>query len=175
MTTSLATRLGGTPATYLLVIGDRAALGWILSSEQMAFPPTSRSEVRELNVGDQLLVYTTRGCFGNPTRDRGRVIGTAVVMSPVRNLQDPVVFGARTFPQGCGISVTGLVAMRDGVVLADHVARLAAFPNPKSWAVRLRRPLLRLPDGDARFLTREVEPMLRPRVDVLEPYLQWTT
>jgi hypothetical protein len=62
-------------ATYLLVIGDREALGWILSAERMAFPDFRRAETRSLKSGDRLLIYTTRGCFKNPTRDRGRIIG----------------------------------------------------------------------------------------------------
>ena len=58
-------------ATYLLVIGDREALGWILAEQRMAFSSMSRPHVRALSPGDTLLLYTTRGCFKNPTRDRG--------------------------------------------------------------------------------------------------------
>jgi hypothetical protein len=43
-----------------------------MRERKMAFPPTRR--VR-MGVGDQLLLYTTRGVFNNPTRDRGRVVG----------------------------------------------------------------------------------------------------
>ena len=68
-------------ASYLLIIGDREALGWVVSSGQMAFPSVRRSEVRSLGVGDELFLYPTRGASKNSTRNRGRIIGTAHVDS----------------------------------------------------------------------------------------------
>jgi len=67
-------------ASFLLVIGDRDALGWILAEQRMAFPTAQRAEVRALRIEDELFLYTTRGAFKNPTRDRGRVIGAARVV-----------------------------------------------------------------------------------------------
>lgn len=63
-------------AGYLVVIGDREALGWVLTEQRMAFPDARRPEVRTLAQRDQLLLYTTMGCFKNPGRDRGRCDGT---------------------------------------------------------------------------------------------------
>jgi hypothetical protein len=51
---------------YLLVIGDAAALAWVLAEQRMAFPASRRSQAMALEVGDELLIYTTRGCFHNP-------------------------------------------------------------------------------------------------------------
>jgi hypothetical protein len=48
-------------ATYLLVIGERSALAWILKSARMAFPHYREREVKELPPGDELLLYVTRG------------------------------------------------------------------------------------------------------------------
>ncbi len=83
--------------SYLLVIGDREALGWILTTGRMAFPSAGRAEVAALKPGDELFLYTTRGCFKNPTRDRGRIIATARVTSPVEHLDKPVHFADRDF------------------------------------------------------------------------------
>jgi hypothetical protein len=67
-----------------------SAIAWVLSEGRMAFPRTSRVEVTRLAVGDELFIYTTRAAFGSPTRDRGRVIGRAIVTSSVtRNWTDP--------------------------------------------------------------------------------------
>src|SRR6202051_2908697 len=62
---------------YLLVIGERDALAWVLTTQRMAVPDYRSREVSALEPGDQLFLYTTRGCFHNPTRDRGRVVGVA--------------------------------------------------------------------------------------------------
>ncbi|WP_241661245.1 hypothetical protein [Thermomonospora catenispora] len=122
----------------------------------MAFPTTARAEVDRLAAGDELLMYATRGAFGNPTRDRGRVIGRAVVTSPVVALEEPVVFGEREFPRGCRLRVETLAPWGSGVELRPLVERLEAFPDPRSWSVRLRRPLLWLPKADAALLAREL-------------------
>ena len=66
--------------SYLLVIGDAVALAWVLAEQRMAFPALRKSEAAALEVGDELLIHTTRGCFNNPTRDRSRVIGLALAI-----------------------------------------------------------------------------------------------
>jgi hypothetical protein len=66
-------------ASYLMPIADREPLMWILHERRTAFPSYRRSDAERLAAGDRLLLYTTRGCFHNPTRDRGRVIGVATV------------------------------------------------------------------------------------------------
>jgi hypothetical protein len=57
-------------AAHLLILGDRDALRWVLRNERMAFEAHRRKDVTRLAVGDTLFVYTMRGCFHNPTRDR---------------------------------------------------------------------------------------------------------
>jgi hypothetical protein len=59
--------------------------------------PPSFSE--SLRCAEQNLVSRARetrgGCFRNPTRDRGRVIGSATVARPARKLRRPVGFAKR--------------------------------------------------------------------------------
>jgi hypothetical protein len=145
--------------SYLLILGDRDAIAWVLDEERTAFPATARAEVDRLAAGDELLIYATRGAFGNPTRDRGRVIGHAVVTSAVSPLDEPVVFGEREYPRGCELRVESLAPWGQGVELRPLVERLDAFPDPRSWSVHLRRPLLRLPKSDADFLLDALRPL----------------
>jgi hypothetical protein len=67
------------PAAYLRVLGERRALAWVLGSRRIAFPEQRRADAQALQVDDRLFLYATRGCFHNPGRDLGRVIGTASV------------------------------------------------------------------------------------------------
>lgn len=155
---------------YLLILGDRDAIVWVLREQRMAFPRTPRAEVAALAEGDRLYVYATRGAWRNPTRDRGRVIGTARVTSGVRAFDAPLEIAGRQFYSGCTLSVDSLVPYPGGVELQPLVAKLAAFPRPDAWSIYLRRSLLRLPDGDARLLDRELRPVSTSREAALPTY-----
>lgn len=149
------------PTAHLLVIGERQALAWILSEQRMAFPPNRAAEAMALRSGDLLLLYTTRGCFHNPTRDRGRVIGEARVASRVERLAEPVRFGAQEYPSGCALSVERLATLGAGVELAPLVPRLATFPDPATWSARMRRALVPLEDRDVALIREHLEPCAR--------------
>jgi hypothetical protein len=138
----------------LLVIGDRQALAWILTSQRMAFTETRASTAQRLQPDDKLLLYTTRGCFRSPVRDRGRVIGEATVNSAVTRLADPVTFGERSFPVGCSMTLHRLTHFRTGVELAEYVRQMHTFRNPDVWSVYLRRTLVALDDHDYDLLIR---------------------
>src|SRR5690349_14411371 len=112
----------------------------------MAFPEAGVNTAQRLQPGDKLLLYTTRGCFHNPIRDRSRVIGEATVKSAVTRLADPVRFGERSFPVGCSLTLHQLTHFRAGVELSEHICQMHAFPNPDAWSAYLRRTLLPLDD-----------------------------
>lgn len=140
--------------TYLLIIGERKALAWVVDHERMAFSANRASSAQRLAVGDELLLYTTRGAFHNPTRDRGRITGSATVASEVEPLGRPIQIAGREFTHGCDIEITSLAPYRQGVDLADRVAELDAFPDPASWSARMRTTLLPLGHADAIRLRR---------------------
>jgi hypothetical protein len=160
----------GMPSSHLLIIGNRAALSWVVTEQRMAFPAGREKAARALEEGDEIFLYTTRGCFRNPTRDLGRVVGRARIASPVRALDEPVAFGERTFPEGCRLEVSGLARCREGLILRDLVPRLSVFPDPATWSVRMRRASLTLPPADADLVRAEVEPFLHPYDEAAEGY-----
>lgn len=162
-------------ADYLLVIGDREALGWLLTEQRMAFPDLRRSEVRALSPGDTLFLYTTRGCFKNPTRDRGRVIAAGTATSAVTPLEEPVRVGGRTFPVGCDVTFSTAAPWGHGVELGTLVDGLDVFAGTgQAWSIRLRRPLVALSGGDATLLRRRLDAVApQPLADVLAPYARW--
>jgi hypothetical protein len=163
--------------SYLMVIGDREALGWILTASRMAFPSESRPEVRCLAEGDELLIYTTRSAFKNPGRDRGRIIGTARVASEVVRLENPVVFDDREYPIGCDLKIGPLVPFGHGVELAPLIPQLQAFDGAGSaWSMRLRRPLLALTEHDTILLHRALDGVRRAdgtTFDTMAGYTRW--
>jgi hypothetical protein len=143
-------------SSFLVIISERRALAWVLSSRRMAFPAHRLREVSALTHGDELFLYTTRGCFHNPPRDRGRVIGLARASSGIWSLDPPVVVADRQFAYACDLDIESLAPLRTGVDLAALVPELATFPNKTGWTTRLRRPLLPLDKEDAALLRRKL-------------------
>jgi hypothetical protein len=156
--------------THLVIISDRTALSWVLTEQRMAFPPGRARAAHAIEKDDEVLLYSTRGCFGNPTRHLGRILGLATVSSPVRTLTAPIIFGERTFTEGCTLTIHGLAPFQEGVALRDHVDRLTVFPESKYWSVRMRRASLPLPTADADLLRNELRPLLKPYEDAVETY-----
>lgn len=139
---------------YLLPIAEREPLRWILSEQRTAFPAGRSRDAALLRRGDRLFLYTTRGCFHNPTRDRGRVVGIARVAGAASTLGTPARFDGREFPIGVSLRIERLAPLRRGVELAPLVARLHTFPDPASWSARMRRALVPLDEHDAELIER---------------------
>lgn len=155
---------------FLLVISDRDALGWILSQQRMAFAPSRHHLIDTLTTGDRLALYTTRGCFRNPTRDRSRVIGTATVTTPLEPLVAPVTFGDREFTRGCSLRVERLARVDQGPELTALVSRLDTFPQ--AWAIHIRRTLVPLDSHDFKIIESALEPVGTSREEALPSYLE---
>jgi hypothetical protein len=161
------------PSTYLLILGDREGLSWVLHNRRMAFTESRAAEVADLRAGDRLFLYTTRGCYHNPTRDRGRVIGEAEATSAVTRLDRPILIGDRQFTYACDIELKSLAPFREGVVLAEYVPRLEVFPDQRSWSARMRRPLLPMTPKDALLISKELAPVTRPVQETIDDYVTW--
>ncbi|MFI7279905.1 hypothetical protein ACIBOV_06530 [Micromonospora chersina] len=156
--------------SYLVVLGERDAIWWVLHEQRMAFPATPRAEVVRLAPGDRLFLYATRGAWHNPPRDRGRVIGVAAAATAVRPLEEPIEIAERTFHSACELHVEGIVPYPGGLELRPLVERLDAFPKPHAWNIYLRRALVRLSDADRAILDQGLAPMLGPPDQVLSTY-----
>jgi hypothetical protein len=116
------------------------------------------------------MLYTTRGCYRNPTRDRGLVMGRAVVTSEPKQLRCPVSFRDREFSTGFDVEVTEVARLHTGVELAPLAGSLAFLPDRDTWSVRLRRSLIPLDYDDAVALSTPLDRLLRPRDEVLADY-----
>jgi hypothetical protein len=157
-------------SSYLLPISDREPLEWVLREKRTAFPAHRRRDASKLKAGDSLFLYTTRGCFRNPTRDRGRVIGVASVLGPAQDLKHPVRFGEREFSIGVNFRLETLLPRDEGIELAPLIPALQeSFPSERSWSVRLRRALVPLAAHDATTLKRALK---RARVSQLKDALR---
>lgn len=156
---------------FLLPIADRDALAWIVTNQRTAFGDNRAREARALEVGDVLFLYTTRGCFRNPTRDRGRVMGRATVRSPVVHARTAPTFGGRAFPHVLELEIDVLAPLHEGLELAPLVPLLKkTFPDPKTWSARMRRALVPVESGDGAELDRRLRSFVQRYPDALPSY-----
>lgn len=158
--------------TFLLPIADREPLAWIVTEQRTAFPPWRERDAERLAPGDRLLLYTTRSCFRNPTRDRGRLIGVATVTSHSAKLRTPVSFGSRTYNVGVSFVIDSLAPARGGVELSPLVDQLTSFPDKRAWSGRMRRALVPVTTEDAKLLIRKISDVAAPYPDELETYAE---
>lgn len=158
-------------SSYLVPIADREPLAWIVREQRTAFAEHRAREAAALEPGDVLFLYTTRGCFRNPTRDRGRVIGGAVVTRPAKRSNRVPAFGGRDYPHVVELAIESLAPLRGGIELAPLVSKLpSTFPDPQTWSVRLRRALVPLDDHDAKVIERALDPIARPYAETAAGY-----
>jgi hypothetical protein len=160
------------PPAYLLVLGEREGIWWVLSQRRMAFESHRAALARRLEPGTRLLLYATRGAFHNATRDRGQVIGEATVASAVGVLEPPVVIAGREFRTGCDLDIRTVAPRRRGVDLAPLIPGLQAFPAKHAWRARLRQPLVALPEPDVALLRDRLEAVApaRPTAEATQTY-----
>lgn len=159
------------PKRALAVIGDRRALGWVLTQGIVAFPEP-RNRLPAFEQGDSIYLYTTRGCFKNPTRDRSRIIGKAVAVTHLQVNEDPVRFGDRSFPLEVRVRIDSLAPLGDGINFADLVPQLTSFPKPERWSVYLRRSAFLVTAKDARQFDRLLAPFEGQHLENLSGYQQ---
>lgn len=157
--------------SYLLVVGEREALGWILREQRMAFRDSPRALRHATGVtpGTELLIYTSRNCFHNPGRDRGRVIAAALATSRATVLNPPLSFAGAEFSMGCALSIRHLAPFGDGIDLGAMVDSLPTFP--RAWAIHLRRTLVPLSPADALTLRAALAGVAQPLDQALPTYL----
>jgi hypothetical protein len=154
-----------------MVIGDREPLKWILRNQRTAFADRRAREGGALKPGDTLFLYTTRGCFRNPTRDRGRVIGKAVVVTPADRSDPPPAFGAQTYPWVVELQIESLAKRGLGVELAPLVPRLKrTFPDPATWSAQMRRALVPLDAQGAAIVATKLDRAAEPFPDAVSTY-----
>lgn len=100
------------------------------------------------------------------------MIAEAQASSPVTQLVAPIKISGRRFELGCDIALDALAHRGAGVIVADIVQQLEAFPDPKSWSARMRRPLVALSPHDHELIRARLVPHLAPADESVGEYLR---
>ncbi|GAB1512486.1 hypothetical protein JCM33774_45280 [Actinophytocola sp. KF-1] len=155
---------------FLAVISDAHSLAWVLDNKRMAFPEKRRRQLEGIREGDGLFIYTARGCFGNPDRDRSRVIGMATIEN-APTLSDPITLGFRSFSYTCRLSIDRVAPLRTGVGFSELVEQLESFPDKIHWSARLRTPPVELTARDSQVILDLLGPIMEPISAHLSSYI----
>ena len=157
--------------SFLLPIADREPLAWIVREQRTAFTDNRARDAAALESGDVLFLYSTRGCFRNPTRDRGRVIGRAIVVGAATRARRAPAFGDRKYPNIVDLDIESLAPLRSGIELAPLVPKLSqTFPDAATWSVRMRRALVPLGERDASLIARKLASVALPYSEAARGY-----
>lgn len=107
------------------------------------------------------MIYATRGCWHNPTRDRAQVVAVGSVASPVSHTSVDVA--GETMPQHCDLALDVVLAERGGIPFTDLVGRLSVTKGRDNWGPVLRRTIVALADRDIVTVRRAVDKAARTR------------
>lgn len=134
---------------WLFVIGEREGLRWVLTQQQMAFRahvPTVR-----LSEGDDVVVYATRGCWHNPTRDFAQVAAIGRIASPV--CVEPVDVAGEIMAAHCALDLDVVLPERAGLPFSDLLECLQLTQGRTSWGPLFRRTIVALPPADVHTIS----------------------
>lgn len=123
----------------------------------MAF--RSHVNTSHLTAGDAIVIYATRSCWHNPTRDRAQVAAVGRIAAKVVHMDTEV--GGETMPQRCDLSFDVVMPERHGIPFADLVGRLALTRGREHWGPLLRRTIVPVLDADVAIIRRECEKQTR--------------
>lgn len=146
---------------WLVAFGEIEGLRWVLEHERMAFSPGLSRRAAQIQPGDSLVLYVTRGAFHNPTRDRSQIAGLATVKSPVARLRRPVVIDGREFTSACDLEIGIVLPERQGLPVEPLVANLGFIKKKDVWGGYFRSGLVQLPDRDFRTVARALRRLPR--------------
>src|SRR4051812_46290499 len=105
---------------WLIVIGKSEALEWIIEHSRMAFRDAVRTD--EIQPGDWFALYTSRGAYGNPTKDESQLIGRGRVTSRIR--RGAVEFAGETFAKSCSVALDEILPLRNGIAFKPLIPQL---------------------------------------------------
>ncbi len=134
----------------IIVIGEKNAIEWVLKTQRMAFRDTARTT--HVHSGDRIALYTTRGAYGNPTRDESQIIALGRFASDVQNKQ--AVVNDVTYTKSCGLTITDQLEPRHGLAFRPLVAQLEFVRSKRGWATYMRRTLVPINDRDFTIIER---------------------
>ena len=130
---------------WLIVVGNVKSLQWILNEGRMGF----RSHVRTdaMHVGDRFAIYTSKGAYGNSSRDESQIIALGHIESPVSTRS--VQVGDEQFAKSCSISIDRVLPLNRGVIFRNLVPEMDfLMRDSRRWPGAVHKTLVKVSVSD---------------------------
>jgi hypothetical protein len=129
---------------WLIVLGEKTALEWVLQNQRMAF--RAHVPTTELRVGAPIALYVTRGAFHSPVRDESHIAALGKITSEVRS--EPVEVAGELYQSWCSLSLEVSSPLRRGLPFRPLVDQLEFIRKKQGWSMYLKRTLVQISDRD---------------------------
>ncbi len=138
---------------WLIVIGDAKSLKWVIENGRMGFRSTVKAA--DIKQSDPFIIYTSRGAYGNPTKDESQIAAEGRFSTSVIN--EEVTIGDETFPKSCAVKFSVVLPPRKGVTFRPLVSQLDFVGrSERRWPSAVHRTLVPLTQSDFRLLSAAV-------------------
>jgi hypothetical protein len=134
--------------TWVVVLGDRDGLRWVVKNDMMAWTKGSARKAAEIRCGDGLILYVTRGAFHNPARGEAQLVAEVRALEQPRPLAQPFLLAGRTFVSACRLRFTLLLPEKKGAPVRPIVENLAFVRRKDTWGQYFRSGLIEVPGED---------------------------
>jgi len=133
----------------IFVVGSRPALEYILDNHVMAFRSSVKTDM--LEKGMRFALYTTRGAYGNPTKDRSQILALGRLSSGVTGQAHSI--DQELFPQSCRLKFELRLPWRKGLIFDPLVDELAFVGGRRRYASVFHRTIVKVPTDDYELIT----------------------
>lgn len=138
--------------TVIFVVGSRVALEFILDNEVMAFRAAVKTEL--LTEGMKFAIYTTRGAYGNPSKDRSQILALGRLVSGVTD--HPHSIGHELFPRSCQLRIEARLPWRNGLLFEPLIDELAFVGGRRRYSSVFHRTIVKVPVKDFDRISSDV-------------------
>ncbi len=146
---------------WLIVIGYRAALEWVLDNGRMAFRETVATDT--IAQGDLFAIYATQRALADwkrvPQESRIVALGTigSKVSADLRTVADMPLH------KSCDLRIKYRLPLDEGILFRPLIPQLSFIKSKETWAGYLHRTLVPLPDRDFRVISTAVQTAMTDR------------
>lgn len=150
-----STTVDGVP--WLIVIGEREGLRWVIEHQRMAFRDTVKGKP---SAGDPFAIYVSRGAFHNPGRDEAQVLGLGTFKTGIERRATTV--GDERYARTARLDISEVRPERQGLPFRPLVEDLTFIAKKSGWAAYVRQTLVPIPQADFDLIARRLREFPKP-------------
>lgn len=145
------------PVPWLIVIGEREGLRWVVEHQRMAFRDTVKGSP---SAGDAFAIYVSRGAFHNPGRDEAQILGLGTFKTGIERRATTV--GDERYARTARLEISDVRPERQGLPFRPLVESLTFIAKKSGWAAYVRQTLVPIPEADLDLIAKRFRELPTP-------------